>query len=123
MFTKLSRAIIHARVKFVLVRPVGQVLQLFGDASSNRTYPHFNFAMKRCAALNSKLGVNSKLGAALERLHPYRDGIMAYRLRIAEIAKLSALCGLCIIRRSCEFNTNNKSAPWCWGAKAQWIYI
>jgi hypothetical protein len=96
-------------MKYVLVRPVGQVLQILGDASSNRTYPHFNFAMKRCAALNSKLGVNSKLGAALERVHPCRDGIMAYRLRIAENAKLSVLCGLCIIRRSCKFNTNNKA--------------
>jgi len=81
MFTKLLHTIIHARMKLVSVRAIGQVLQLRGDASANWTYPPVSIAPKRCAALNSKLG------AVLERVHPYRDGYMAYHLRKAEIAK------------------------------------
>jgi len=43
-------------MKLVSVRAIGQVLQLLGDASSNRTDPPIRLALKRCAALNSKLG-------------------------------------------------------------------
>jgi hypothetical protein len=60
-------------------------------------------ALKRCAALNSKLGT------ALERVHLCRDGCMTYRLRIAEIANLNALCGMYIIRH--DANSTLVKAP------------